>query len=302
MSEQALTVVEQTWSVPDAPTVKARFQAIAAFQHIVHQSMVVNVDYGTIPGTQKPTLLKPGAEKIAKLMGLHDHYEITDEMIDWDRPLFSYTVRCTLFVMGSSVAVSEGMGECNSYEDRYRWRWVFESSLPAGFDKMGVVTRQINTRNGKAKQYRLPNDEPFSLKNTILKMAKKRALVDAALSAGRLSDLFTQDMEDIRGGADIEGDFREVPPDPQEGASTKTDGAAGASPAPTPAAPTEKPPVSAAIPAELQDEYTTLLSKASLAGIDTEGWAVDFASITLKIFEAKYKALFDLVAAREAAA
>ena len=31
-----------------------------------------------IPGTNKPTLLKPGAEKIAKLLGLADSYEIMD--------------------------------------------------------------------------------------------------------------------------------------------------------------------------------------------------------------------------------
>jgi len=46
--------------------------------------------------------------------------------------------------------------------------------------------------------YRVPNDDIFSQVNTILKMSKKRAMVDAALSAGRLSDLFTQDMEDTR--------------------------------------------------------------------------------------------------------
>jgi len=45
--------------------------------------------------------------------------------------------------------------------------------------------------------YRIPNDDPFSIVNTIEKMAKKRAMVDAALSVGRLSELFTQDLEDL---------------------------------------------------------------------------------------------------------
>ena len=40
------------------------------------------------------------------------------------------------------------------------------------------------------------NKNAFTLKNTVLKMAKKRALVDAALAIGRLSDLFTQDIDD----------------------------------------------------------------------------------------------------------
>ena len=45
--------------------------------------------------------------------------------------------------------------------------------------------------------YRLDNEDIYSQVNTILKMAKKRALVDAALSAGRLSQVFTQDIEDM---------------------------------------------------------------------------------------------------------
>ena len=35
--------------------------------------------------------------------------------------------------------------------------------------------------------------------HTMLKMAKKGTLVDAVLSATRSSDLFTQDMEDLKG-------------------------------------------------------------------------------------------------------
>ena len=42
--------------------------------------------------------------------------------------------------------------------------------------------------------------EAFSLANTILKMSKKRALVDAVLSATRSSGLFTQDIEDMEMG------------------------------------------------------------------------------------------------------
>jgi hypothetical protein len=41
------------------------------------------------------------------------------------------------------------------------------------------------------------NEDIFSQVNTLVKMAKKRALVDATLSAGRLSNVFTQDIEDM---------------------------------------------------------------------------------------------------------
>jgi hypothetical protein len=43
---------------------------------------------------------------------------------------------------------------------------------------------------------RVENEDIADLKNTILKMSKKRAKVDATLSATRSSGIFTQDMED----------------------------------------------------------------------------------------------------------
>jgi len=39
--------------------------------------------------------------------------------------------------------------------------------------------------------------DPYTMDNTVLKMAKKRALVDAALLVASLSDVFTQDLEDM---------------------------------------------------------------------------------------------------------
>ena len=99
--------------------------------------------------------------------------------------------------MGATV--SEGMGECNSMESKYRWRWVGERDLPAGTDKTKLVSQERRSAKtgGHWTVYRMDNDDIYSQVNTILKMAKKRALVDAALSAGRLSDVFTQDLEDL---------------------------------------------------------------------------------------------------------
>jgi hypothetical protein len=80
-------------------------------------------------------------------------------------------------------------------EGRYRYRWVFQSDIPPHLDKNTLQKKQIPTKRGKAWLYRVENDDVFSLVNTLLKMAKKRALVDAALSAGRLSEIFTEDQE-----------------------------------------------------------------------------------------------------------
>lgn len=52
-------------------------------------------------------------------------------------------------------------------------------------------------------EYRISNDDIYSLVNTILKMAEKRALVAATLIAVNASDYFTQDMEDIVEGVEV---------------------------------------------------------------------------------------------------
>jgi len=235
----------------DPTETKRKLDAIAQFQAIVRRELKSDLDYGVIPGTNKPTLLKPGAEKLAKLLNCYDDYEIIERIEDWDKPLFRYLVRCTLIEMASGTRVSSGLGECNSYESKYRYRWVEEANLPFGVRKEDVKSRdgrktlfefdfaiekretagkygkprehwdafdkaikdgtarrvEKETKSGKkmfghemtigTTQYQVPNPDIYDQINTILKMAKKRALVDAALSAGRLSDLFTQDLEDF---------------------------------------------------------------------------------------------------------
>lgn len=186
-------------TLPDEQTFRKDIEAINRFQDIVHANMKSGQDYGVIPGTKKPTLLKPGAEKIAKLLGLADLYEIIDRQENWQTGFFRYLVKCKLVSVRNDVTISEGLGECNSLESKYRWRWVFPDDVPENIDKQKILKRAGKRRDGKGTytQYRLENEDIYSQVNTILKMAKKRALVDAALSAGRLSEVFTQDVEDL---------------------------------------------------------------------------------------------------------
>jgi hypothetical protein len=202
----------------DLAVVAERLQTIRAFQQLVRSQLVVDHDFGVIPGTNKPTLLKPGAEKIAKLLGLADAYEVCEKIEDWKSGFFAYTIRCRLTSMTTGVLVSEGLGSCNSKESRFAYRWVFPSEVPEDVNKRGLRSKTVTMKRGKATMYRVPNDDIFSQVNTLLKMAKKRALVDAALSAGRLSDLFTQDMEDTR---ESNGKHAEPPVDAERAAVLK---------------------------------------------------------------------------------
>lgn len=142
--------------------VAATMQKISQFQKVIQQTLHANHDYGIVPGSSKPTLLKPGAEKILMMMGLRSEFEIVDSTRDFENGFFQYQVRCKLYK--GDTLITEGLGACNTRERRYK------------------------------------NQDPYTLDNTVLKMAKKRALVDAVLLVASLSDIFTQDLED-----DIEG-------------------------------------------------------------------------------------------------
>ena len=139
--------------------VQATMNKITQFQQVIQKTLHQGHDFGIIPGTGKPTLLKPGAEKILMMMGLRSEFEIVDSTRDFEKGFFQYQVRCRL--LKGDMVITEGLGACNTRERKYL--------------KM----------------------DPYTMDNTVLKMAKKRALVDAALLVASLSDVFTQDIEDI---------------------------------------------------------------------------------------------------------
>jgi hypothetical protein len=176
----------------DIQSIPSTMQKISAMQAIVQKTLKRDHDYGIIPGTTKPTLLKPGAEKILLMFGLTSEYEFMDKIEDFRKGFFSYSIKCILTKNGGKI--TEGVGHCNTFEGRYRWRWVKESEIPSNIDKENLVCRK--DRWGRTI-YRISNDDPYTLANTVLKMAKKRAQIDAVLTVGSLSEVFTQDLEDI---------------------------------------------------------------------------------------------------------
>lgn len=135
-------------------------ERIAILQNFVKEMMVQNVDYGFIPKSDKPSLFKPGAEKLCDIFGFSKQIEILNRIEDWDKGLFSYDAKVILTSKRTGLIEAEGIGSCNSREKKYK---ALDS---------------------------------FSITNTILKMAKKRALIDAVLSVIRSSGIFTQDIED----------------------------------------------------------------------------------------------------------
>jgi len=125
-TDNALTVVNQEFL---APTISlAQFQqARSELQKIVKDAMHDGTDYGVIPGTgTKPTLLLPGAQKLCRFFGLRPSYELLEAIEDWTgeghggEPFFYYRYRCALW--RGDMPVGEGVGSCNSWEKKYRYR------------------------------------------------------------------------------------------------------------------------------------------------------------------------------------
>jgi len=105
--------------VSDVRGAKARLQELQSF---VREVMQEGEDFGVIPGTTKPVLLKPGAEKLCEIYGLTQRVEVVTRIEDWERPFFHYEIRCDLVSKRSGLVVGSGLGSCNSREARYRWR------------------------------------------------------------------------------------------------------------------------------------------------------------------------------------
>lgn len=188
--------------------------------------MVSGRDYGAIPGTSKPTLLKAGAEKLCSFFGLLPDFVTVERILDFDgsiegrgEPLIYYRIRCDLYKNG--VKVGSGEASCHSRESKYRWRDAAPTcpkcgaaAIRRGKDEYGggyycnAKTGGCGANFKPPKQSseiaaiqaqptgRIPNPDIGDLDNTILKMAAKRALVAATLIATNVSDFYTQDMED----------------------------------------------------------------------------------------------------------
>ena len=120
--------------------------------------MIKDVDYGVIRGCgNKPVLLKSGAEKLLIAFNIYAKVESVDiiELEGFNR---EYRITISLISRKDILSVGFGIGSASTLERKFK------------------------------------RDNPPDIWNTVLKMAKKRALVDAVLTSLGASMLFTQDL------------------------------------------------------------------------------------------------------------
>ena len=193
-------------------TVDEILQERAMVMDLMTRAMKEDEHYGVIPGTRdkRPTLLQPGAQLLSALFRLVPEYDT--ELVNLEGDHRIYTITCRLLRGG--VLVGSGLGMCSSMESKYRYRYAQRACPSCG--KTTIIRSKyrdewvcLTTKDGCGNTYNL--DDPLLTRqdggkvenpdvadtwNTILKMAVKRSLVAAVLTATCASETFTQDLED----------------------------------------------------------------------------------------------------------
>lgn len=179
----------------DLTEVENQIKKVRKMQKLILGLLVKDKDYGTIPHCgDKPTLFKAGAEKVLMAFSLQSDYDILQSTEEpKDKGFYSYTIKSRIYQNG--LKITEGAGQANSKEIKFAFKWVAENFVPKDLDKNKLPKKYIHAK--KTTLYFVP-DDMNSKANTILKMAKKRAMVDAVLTVCSLSDIFTQDFDDIQ--------------------------------------------------------------------------------------------------------
>lgn len=188
MSQQAVVINgDRSMTAADMRT------QVNLIQDVMRSIMRPDVHYGVIPGTKKKSLYKPGAEVLCVTFRIADKYEVEDLSMDG---IAHYRIRCIAIHQASGMVLGEGLGECSSHEEKYKWR---RAICREEFDVTPENMRRVkfSKYQGKVEKQDQIRTEPADQANTILKMACKRAKIAMVLNVTAASDIFTQDIEDL---------------------------------------------------------------------------------------------------------
>ena len=213
MEGQELTVYGDQPLTPKE--VKAQ---VVLIQEVMKEVMQEGQHYGKIPGCgDKPALLKPGAEKLNLTFRFDP--EVSKEVVkDFPGGHREYELTITLYAISSRKRLADGVGTATTMESKWRYRnaepeitdkripneyWNMKKKDPTKALEMiggkGFVAKKTDVGWFIAKLTggKIEHDNPADYYNTCRKMAKKRALVDAVLTATGASDIFTQDIDEL---------------------------------------------------------------------------------------------------------
>src|SRR3982751_1948675 len=133
-------------------TSEVALERYQAFKDFVSRVLKAGVDYGKVPGSERHTLLKPGAEKLCTFFGLTPRYVAEVVIEDWrgekhGEPLFYYRFKCQLF--RGTFQMGEGIGSSSNWESKHRYRWVDEATV----SRLGLDKQTLPTRGGPISEF-----------------------------------------------------------------------------------------------------------------------------------------------------
>lgn len=174
---------------------RERQAQINIIQELMRNNMKDKTHYGIVPGCNKPSLWKPGAELIAMTLRIAIDHEPIDLSGSDD---VRYRMRAIATSQIDQRFLGAAYGECWSLEQKYMWR---EAVVQKEWDETSVDRRRekyekTKTKEGYAVVYQVRTHAP-DIVNTILKMAQKRAGIAVILLVTAASDIFSQDLEDL---------------------------------------------------------------------------------------------------------
>jgi len=205
-------IVKKDVQIVEKASVQTVLEQVNIIQELYSKAMKEGVDYGVIPGCGKPSLLKAGAEKITFMFRLRPNFIVEKEWLQNGHLVVN--CKCELLNQNGEK-LGEGVGMCSTLEKKYRWRdanrkcpicgkeTIFKDKKEGGgwycWTKKGGCGKQFAENDPAILNQvvgKIENQDIADEYNTVLKMAKKRAYIDATLTVSGVSDLFTQDLDE----------------------------------------------------------------------------------------------------------
>jgi hypothetical protein len=193
--------VARTSVMEGAASIATLRSQIQLIQAAMSEVMIEGVHFGKIPGTPKPSLWKSGSEVLCAMFRIAPIF-LTEDLSTGD--CVRYRVRCIGRHQTTGIDLGEGVGECSSDEQKYRWR---APVCDEEFEATPIDRRREKWQRGSGGTYaqKQVRVEPADVANTVLKISAKRAQIAMTLNVLAASDIFAQDMEDLPDGV-IDGE------------------------------------------------------------------------------------------------
>lgn len=193
-------------------------------QDAIARRMVEGIHYGQIPGTQRKSLRKAGAEALADLFQFRS--VIVNTVVEYPDDHREVRATCTLYVGDESQpALVQRSGLCTTKETKYRWRNENTGAEPPPeYWKKGTPDYKNSEVLGGPDFYtrkvdghwlvfhQIPVANVADSYHTVAAMAEKRAFVAAVIAACAASDALVSEDDPVYGERREKPKPRQEPP------------------------------------------------------------------------------------------